>query len=268
MTLRGADWTFPELGAMLVFLQGAIQQWHFAINGALWSMSTEAQFYIVFPLVFAACSRIGPAAALWALAAAIMYRFGVTLLPSADHLAGGINRGTFLMNTLAGRIPDFTLGVVLAGAWVRDRSAVARWARVFVLPALALGVVARLKGPTWIADPALAAMCATIAAFALTHIQLRGGSIPAVFGRMSYSFFLLHVPVIAMTMFVADVMPFGPYQRFAILAGIAFAGTSLLGGALYRFVELPSMSAIKRATGAARHQAAQDERPDLNAAGL
>jgi peptidoglycan/LPS O-acetylase OafA/YrhL len=246
MTFRGAEWSLREAAAVFTFLQGGIQQWHFALNGALWSMSTEVQFYILFPAVFALCCRMGTTAAVAALFGALAFRVGVTQLNSADYLVGGINRGTFLMNTLAGRIPDFTFGVVLAHLWLRDPRVIDQWSRLLIIPAGVLGVLARLYGPTWFADPALAVMCATVTAFVVTHVDFRPNSCFAMFGRMSYSFFLLHVPVLAMVIFCTDLTQQGPYQRIVTVSVMSFVVTLLIGAALYRFVEIPAMNAIKR----------------------
>lgn len=47
---RGIDWSPLEVAGVLLFMQGGVQEWVFSLNGALWSMSTEVQFYLLFPL--------------------------------------------------------------------------------------------------------------------------------------------------------------------------------------------------------------------------
>lgn len=70
--------------------------------------------------------------------------------------------------------------------------------------------------------------------------RLTEHNVLAGFGRSSYSFFLLHLPVISL---LADRMtwlsPLGAYSRFLALLLIGFLVTLPLSLLLYRYVELP-----------------------------
>lgn len=246
--LRDMDWSVGEVVTYLVFLQGFTQKWHFSLNGALWSMATEVQFYAMFPLLFAAFARLRLISFLGPITLAVMgFRVGCTLLPSADVVVGGINTATFLMNTLAGRLLDFALGICLAGAWLAHRETVTRLSRVFLSPALVLGVVARSMGPTWLADPALGLMCAVLVGYVVTReFRIDGHAILAAFGRSSYSFFLLHFPILALVAGAGGwISGLSIYRKFYFIAGVGFVVTLILSVVLYRFVEVPCMRYVK-----------------------
>jgi peptidoglycan/LPS O-acetylase OafA/YrhL len=240
--IRGIPWSIPELLGHLFFLQGGVQQWALSLNGALWSMSTEAQFYLVFPLLFLAIVRFTWPITVVAVAALVLaFRLYVTNMPSAMNEVGGIGTSAFLMNNLPGRLLEFVLGMGLAGFWVAERGALSRWSTLLLAPATALGLWARGWGPAWLAEPMTGIMYAAITGFAVTHFAaLRSESLWAAFGRSSYSFFLLHLPIVSL---VADYLTWPadsrPYAHFLALFVISVALTLPLSLGLYRFVELP-----------------------------
>lgn len=240
--LRGIDIPIAEVAVWLLFLHGFVQAWHLTLNSALWSMSTEAQFYVVFPLLYAAFARYRAATFLTAVTVAILgFRLLAMSLPGADIIIGGLTTKAFLMNTLAGRLVEFALGLALAGAWTGDREAVSRTCRLLLVPALLFGAWARIYGPAWLPEPALGLMYVVLLGTAVTwRTRLSENNVMAGFGRSSYSFFLLHLPVVSS---LADRMTWlnslGAYSRFLALLLVAFLVTLPLSALLYRYVELP-----------------------------
>ena len=241
-SIRDIPWSIPELFGHLFFLQGVEQQWALSLNGALWSMSTEAQFYLVFPLLFLAIVRFTWPVTVVAVAVLVFaFRLYVTEMPSAMNQAGGISTSAFLMNNLPGRLLEFVMGMGLAGFWVSERAALSKWSTLLLAPATALGLWARGWGPAWLAEPMTGIMYAAMTGFAVTHFAaLRSDSIWAAFGRSSYSFFLLHLPIVSLVAgYLAWPVGSRPYAHFLTLFVISMALTLPLSLGLYRFVELP-----------------------------
>ncbi len=246
--LLGRDFALREGLSYFVFLQGFIQQWHFSVNGALWSMSTEVQFYLTFPFIFMAFSRL-PARALLACAftATMIFRGYCVLMPSGGEVIGGINTATFLMNSLPGRLFEFVLGMFLASEWIKDRTAVVNFCRILVVPASIFGMFARMKLATWIAEPALGVMCATVVGTMLGNRYFSIAGFLSFFGRLSYSFFLLHVPVV---LFVEECvrrnLELSLYGKFIVVGLTSCAVTLFLSTLLYHYVEERFFHLIKR----------------------
>lgn len=251
-TLQGVDLKPAILISTLVFAQGVSQDYYFfPYNGALWSMATEVQFYVVFPLAFLLLIR-GNKGVVFAiiLACVVAFRIGTTYLPGAEVMQGGIVFKTFLMNQLPGRFLEFSSGMMLAWAFERRRTEL-RWASgIAVLPLIVFGLWARGWGPNWLADPAMALMYAAIIGVLITSDSLREShsrrmtfQVAAAFGRSSYSFFLVHVPIISVaTVVVARTLggdAMTPYTLLGTITVLSFALSLPIAIALYQCVEIP-----------------------------
>jgi peptidoglycan/LPS O-acetylase OafA/YrhL len=246
------DWTGAQLATFLLLLQGLVQEWVFLFNGALWSMSTEVQFYLVFPLLFAWLARGRPAFLATVLALTLLSRLAFATMPGAGIEAGGISRSALLMNTLPGRLFEFGLGMALARALLADRDGLRRVARAVVLPAVMFGSWAKGYGPDWLGDPAVGLAFAAIVGCAVTGPPGDTDGYAARFGRASYSFFLLHFPILAWLGAMSPwLFALDPYLAFACLAAMGLAATVPLSVALYRGVELPAWRAWRRPRAAA-----------------
>jgi peptidoglycan/LPS O-acetylase OafA/YrhL len=244
-------WSLPEAASLLVFFQGFIQTWHFSVNGALWSMSTEVQFYLVFPFVLVLFVKRPCTTLLAVFIMTLLFRLWAAHAPFAGDLAGGINTGTFLMNMLPGRLWEFVLGIFVAHAWLKNSQSCVTISRRLLLPLIVVGVLARMKLPTWIADPALGLMCAAFVGAMLGSTRFTANGIGASFGRMSYSFFLIHVPVINFV--VAQMGPYGGsslYEKFFLVSLLAFIITFIFSALLYKYVELGCASLMRKSTAA------------------
>lgn len=252
--LLGHEWSALEGLTFATFFQGFIQKWHFGINGALWSMSTEVQFYALFPLVFLFFAKSKPRKYVAAIfVATLAFRAACAHLFAAGDVVGGINTGTFLMNMIPGRLFEFVLGMYLADHWVKNKDATIKFCQRIFLPALAFGLFARMRLPTWIADPALGVMCVGFVGIVINNRYLGVSGALAAFGRASYSFFLLHVPVILLVLSaLGDGAGSSLYGRFAMVSVIAFSLTLVLSAGLYRYVELGAVRYMR--PSAARDQ--------------
>ena len=212
----------------------------------LWSLSVEEQFYLFWPLAFAGgMALLGRKRLLVGVLAGAAASLALTWILFDPNDASRVYYGT---DTHAAGL---LIGVALAlvwSPWQRRRATPGRWSgpALDAIGALALGYLALCflrvhdydlalfhGGYLWLAL-ASAAVIAVVA-----HPSARLGSLlaqpPLVWlGLRSYSFYLWHWPVLALTRPGLDVaLPRGVLIPLQLLAVLALADLS------YRFVELP-----------------------------
>jgi peptidoglycan/LPS O-acetylase OafA/YrhL len=243
----------------LLFLHGFVQAHFLALNGALWSMATEAQFYVVFPLVFALYrrgeARLG-SGWWWLLFVGLAFVLTVAIrgaIAAAGEgpIVGEISRAALLQYQLPGRLLEFCAGIAVADLFFNKRVIAPRWLLAAVCAALTpFGLWARALGPSALVDPALGLMYGALLAALL--LRPRGGAAGAggrlsralrgpgaAFGRSSYSFFLVHVPILLAVAAAAPMADAGPWSRFLVVGGVGLALSLVVGTGLYVGVELP-----------------------------
>ena len=173
------------------------------VTGAFWSMGLEAQFYAVFPVLVWAWRRVGVWTIVAAAGASLLYR-----LITGFCMEGGDPLSQFLVSiTFLGRWMQFAGGMAAAlyvGKCVaasRPTSALSQIALgctgvLCVRAGLSEFVYARLDMPWRDVFLALGYSC-TLAALCLASAPVKAlfqrGILPK-FGRISYSFFLIHQP--------------------------------------------------------------------------
>jgi peptidoglycan/LPS O-acetylase OafA/YrhL len=236
--------------------------WHFIYEGTsyfeqfgrpslfthLWSLSVEEQFYLFWPLIFAAAMKLFGRGRLLigVLAGAAGSVVLAWILFAPGHDASRIYYGT---DTHA---VGLLAGVALALVWSPTQLRTHKSFGPLVGPILdALGVVALAylilsfahvhdyDLALWHGGYAWIAIATVVLLAAMAHPAARLGGIigrPALLwlGLRSYSFYLWHWPVLAMTRPGVDVaLPRGILIPLQLLACLALADLS------YRFVELP-----------------------------
>jgi peptidoglycan/LPS O-acetylase OafA/YrhL len=241
-------WNGWDIAVKALFLQGFVQVYNLSINGALWSMASEVQFYAAFPLLALFMKRRGPWISLaLALPLCLGFRLAVEHLPGQDANLGGLIRATFLSNLLFGRLVEFVAGMAVASLYLDHREALRRWSAYAVLPLMAFGFLARGRDVNWLAEPALGLGYAALLAFAVTWLTEGQASSPfASMGRASYSLFLIHVPLLALVGHFILGAAATPYARLALLLAV---GLPVCGGAalaMYRWIELPLWARLSR----------------------
>ncbi len=219
----------------------------------LWSLSVEEQFYLFWPLAFAAGMKLaGPRRLLLGVLAGALASVALAWVLFDPHDASRAYYGT---DTHA---VGLLLGVALALVWApRDlrRGVPGRWTGPLLdaLGVLALGYLALSFVEVHDYDLALfhggylwlAVFTAALVAV-LAHPAARLGSLlgrpPAVWlGLRSYSFYLWHWPVLALTRPGVDVsLPRGVLIPLQLLAVLALADLS------YRYVEQPFRRPVPR----------------------
>ncbi len=233
----------------LGFLQGVERTRFLAVNPALWSMATEVQFYLLFPLCLGLLTRLGTR---WFVVTTglfdLAYRVVVAYYPFVDGPGPGVTTSALLAYQLPGRLWEFALGMALAELYLHGTPSARRWFSWLWAPSLVLAVGCRVAGPGYLPDLALGLFYTSLCGLVL--IARRGvepgpvmrfmNSWGARFGRASYSFFLLHSAILLFG--VKKVLPWGadhPYRCFALLfcAGLPVSVGAAV--ALYLGVELP-----------------------------
>ncbi|MDZ4792331.1 MAG: acyltransferase [Hyphomicrobiales bacterium] len=200
----------------------------------VWSLSVEEQFYFVWPLMLAAAlTRLTHKTCLMLTAALI-----VASLVISELLVRGGGTGAFYL--LPGRAWELLIGAFLA----LSRAQI-RWTGlsngVAIVGAALLG--AALVGvDAGTAFPGLSALIPCAGAALIVLAGSSGGGIIGSFlsivplrfaGRISYSLYLIHWPVISITMFYTK-------EPLSAELGIALCALSFgLAALMWRFVETP-----------------------------
>jgi peptidoglycan/LPS O-acetylase OafA/YrhL len=219
-------------------------------NPVAWSLSAEAFFYLLFPLVIRPILRTRPAV-LAALAAAMV---GVDIAfrkLSVDYYLPHHNdlyHGLMLQRLPAYRAVEFVLGVVLAAALIRGwrpRVPVSAALAVLGLDVFAMWWAQREHwlGGSWTSQLLSPALALLILAVAVRDLDGR----PSVLrtrpllrlGEWSYCFYLIHVSVIFGLARYDRPPRTASWSNLGYVAGW-LAVAVLLSWACYRFVERPA----------------------------
>lgn len=233
-----------DVGIHALFLHGFDTRTLLSLHGGLWSMATEVQFYVVFPLLMTAYrgAKRWPFVAA-ALVATLAFRVGITLVQFPDA-AGSVTWEVLLAYALPGRALEFCLGIFLADCFIHDRAKTLRVSRWLLFPLVLFALWARAAGPKYLPDIAMGLAYAAITAlvvFSRFGEQQSPGWLlrnAAAFGRASYSFFLVHYLVLlALGPFVGARAEL--WSRMILLNVVGLPLSVVLSVALYLGIELP-----------------------------
>jgi len=232
------------------------------INGALWTLQLEAQYYLLLPLIAIWFVRTPYAAAVTFFATSVIWRTLAAhdlqgLISFYDSIGARWNLSEATLRHFAGTqfpayLAHFALGILCGRAWLANRTATPRGklAAIFACIALCalLGLYAVFAGyAPWLGEQSWVVIPLTMATAIWATISRRpawGQRLLSVFplkfvGRISYSMYLYHLPVLYL---------FGKYSP--PLAGLAFPGylTIIVGVSTLSFyaVERPFMRARLR----------------------
>ncbi|HXF79837.1 MAG TPA: acyltransferase [Usitatibacter sp.] len=243
------------------------------VNGALWTLAVEAQFYLLLPLAMPVVVRWPRASLLAAIAAAQAWRVAaeVDLVPLV-RLEVWLGRPwgwpeDVVRHLLAYQLPSylghFALGMYLGREWLSRRAAPARPGvpdAAAAMAIVALGISLVQGWPpgrfAWTAAPL--ALCVLLYAAARggtwTSALLARGPL-AFTGRVSYSMYLYHLPLLLVLAPWLDSLPHAALPAY-LAAAIAAGWIS------WRFVERPWMRGRPKPTLAARAPADGERGPD------
>jgi len=229
-----------------------------AINGALWTLTLEMQYYVLLPLIAAWFVRVPNVAAAAMLATALLWKalaahdlqplisLYATIgarwhIPEADlrHLAA---------TQLPAYLGHFALGILCGRAWFGNRGVAVSRVSSMMSAALAagalVGLYAVLAGSApllgehaWVLFPLSMALFiwAAVSRHPAWGSRLLGLPVLGFIGRVSYSMYLYHLPLLLL---------FNKYAQ-ASLGGLAFPCyfAIVIGVAAisFRYVEQPFM---------------------------
>jgi peptidoglycan/LPS O-acetylase OafA/YrhL len=224
------------------------------VNGALWTLAVEVQFYLVVPLMAPLVVRWPYRALAVSFALAIAWRFatrdGLGPLVAFEMELGRpwawpeTSVRYLLLHQLPSYFGHFALGMVLGRGWLllrgHERTRLARWALdaglvlAFALLYWTIAIDGGFAGDlTW----ALATVCL---GFMLLWVALDGRAEkllargPLAFaGRVSYSAYLLHLPVLYV--WNREATALSPWLSLPLYIAATFA----LSWLSWRFVEQP-----------------------------
>jgi peptidoglycan/LPS O-acetylase OafA/YrhL len=231
---------------------------HFGGNGPSWSISVEAFFYALFPVLACMLLRAFRTAR---PPAVLAVAFGVWLLQTLSlapqHAA--VDDWRFYVFP-PGRLADFVVGMLLGIAVLRGNPT-ARWRlRGTSMEMLALAAIGLSVFVSPLLPLALRFSAALMPAwaFAIYVFAARRGAIsrllehPALvrLGEVSFAFYLIHLAVIALVTYWI-----GPSHP--LFMAFAFSLSLALSFALFHGVEQPLRDRIRRALGGAGSESAQ-----------
>ncbi|MFN2459228.1 MAG: acyltransferase family protein [Candidatus Velthaea sp.] len=244
-----------ELAAQLVLLQSWFPdpRIHFGGNGPAWSISAEAFFYVMFPLVAWALLRAfrGCGARTVLSAASCVWLLEMLVL-APQHAV--LNDWRFYVFPAA-RLIDFTIGMLVALAFLRC-DACAPWrlqaTSVELLAAggaaLCIFVSPVLPAPLQFSAALVPAWCCVVFIFAAGRGALsRSLAHPALvrLGEVSFAFYLVHLAIITV---VSRMLGWDHPLVLAVSFGASLAASFVL----YHGVEQPLRVRIRAALSARR----------------
>ncbi|WP_328304525.1 acyltransferase (plasmid) [Streptomyces sp. NBC_00435] len=247
--------TTPAQGFLTLFM---LQSWvpdvptNFAVNNVSWSLSTEAFFYLAFPLMYLVLKRIranhlkywiGGVIAAVALTPLLTYALipvGTSVVPNEPSQSA--NYFWFAYVFPPGRLLDFALGMLVGRAVV-----LGRWRNIGmiwsgVLLAISYGLALTVPWLYGLRIVCIVPAALLIAAGAIAdnegRFTLFRNRAMVWLGEISFAFYLVHFTVLEYTRSLLGDRLFSTPAALGILAGELAAGV-LLAWALFAWVERP-----------------------------
>jgi peptidoglycan/LPS O-acetylase OafA/YrhL len=224
-----------------------------SLNTVSWTLSCEAFFYALFPILAVAIVRLrGRGLCVVGGSAITVVLFGPIL---GQALAGELASNWFFHWNPAGRLPEFVVGIVLARITMLDL-----WpglASFWLRPPVAVTVaIAGYLGSTWAAEPYRYSAC-TLVGYALLVAAIANADnhgMPSLLrrrrmvwlGEISFAFYLVHL----LTMRVVEVFT-GYHPRLNNASGLlliagSFTISFAAAWALHVWVEQPAQRLLTR----------------------
>lgn len=255
----GASHQISSIIVHASLLQGWIPHMAFHWNPPGWSLSAEAFFYALFPLLAPMLIRQNTRSII--IIAALSY--GASLaIPLACHALGLVNMHVpgsgsaaisaklYMFFPLI-RLPEFILGIAAACLFLRERRTVSRYALVLLWIGF-VGIVIGLQiGGIWI--PQLMMNNGALGLFATFLIlglaatppnslsTLLGCRLMVRLGQASYALYVIHLPVLFL---YVSLLPDSMNKMLAL--SLYLFGVTLLSVAIFRFYERPMQRMILR----------------------
>ena len=235
---RGDLWT--HAWTSLLYVHGPLMGGLNPVNGPVWSLEAEVQFYVLVPALAGMFALRNPVVRRGLLAAAVVA--SGLLQPAVVPGAG------WLAISMANYLQFFLMGLLLADVYVVDwRSrprqhpgwdavSIAGWPAILAVAVLGSGHVDRVVLP-WLAALVIVAALRG----PRTNRALSNRWVTAV-GGMCYSIYLLHYPIqLLLAGTVRPVLTWVHVLDLALVVSATMPAVLLAGVAYFRLVERPCM---------------------------
>ncbi|MDA9579615.1 acyltransferase [Luminiphilus sp.] len=240
----------------------------FPFSVVWWTLVTEVQFYLVLPLLIWLLASGGKSRLILLL---VLILWGGVYMTQALHNPSGEKISSYLLTkSLLGRLPAFLLGMLAAWIFLKTRALPifsANWVRVLGAVAVLLalyvnGVVLRhtvLLGEwqsesNWHEHHIYEAILWSVVLLVLVltrplFYRIIANSVLAVVGKLSYSLYLWHVPILFHVIYPTKERIGVGFSESVLAYLLTFAALllSLMASLLtYRFIELPGLNVKRR----------------------
>jgi peptidoglycan/LPS O-acetylase OafA/YrhL len=246
-----------SLAASAGMVQAWIPEWSLHWNSPGWSLSAEAFFYGLFPLLLLWVARLGARGAagvmLGAYAVSLLLPVGLDAVGVIDLRSDDVHwdRAMCFANFWPLlRLPEFVLGMAAGAFFLRRPAGLERAAPAMVWGGLVCIVAGLVAG--WGVVPlvvmtngglglCMAVLLLGMACRAEGLSRLCGAGPMVLLGKASYALYIIHVPVIFMTRDWISAHLSGAWA--AAFYAVLCVGLSL---AVYRWIEVPCQHFIRR----------------------
>ena len=251
--------------ASLLLVQAFIpyREFYTRPSGVAWSLSCEAFFYLMMPMIMSRLWTARTRALLWTMVCATIWLVAVPTVVMATVHDGNFGRG-FELNPIY-RIGEFVIGICLAmlmrGGWrpnwnphVVAVGLVVDYAVAAEALRLAFKHGWSLNASRYVASFIfLPAVVIAVAAFASADLQgkrtLVSNGTTVTLGEWSYAMYLSHVPILYLVSRIWVLPKFGPLNvslpaqlaREVIIVLVCVA----VAGILHKYLEMPANRAIR-----------------------
>ena len=241
----GHQWQsgLAALALVQAWISVAMCEW----NPPGWSLSAEAFFYLLFPLVLRSVSA-GSRGRMIALLS--MFWAASLAAPTMYFIHGTIDRGFWMFNPLV-RLPEFLIGVTAGALWMQRGGAgivLPKYTAEVSLAAL-LAVLCVPMHEAWVMNgacaPLILPMILDLATGRGPLARILGTRLLVVLGGASYSLYIIHVPLWQEAKWLLAKLHLDPDPDMAfwiITVGVLIPASWLC----FRFVEEPVNKQLRR----------------------
>jgi peptidoglycan/LPS O-acetylase OafA/YrhL len=256
-----------------VFLFNYAEYSIFSLNGALWTLAVEVQFYILLPLLFLTLRKLPPRSVIIALVLIGTAAFGlnywlVTSVTKVVHWPGSSTltwirpHGAVLTHSLLAHLPHFIVGMIGGAILVHLKTTQPRLHdvgsyRFDILFWATLGLVSLLL-TTELGDrvqvpygryglplvPLLLGAMVLSAPFSFTGKKLLDSSVVRFLGVVSYGFYLFHLPVMRLIDRLMLERGMDAQEQWVSFGLICFAVTLFTATVSYFSIERPVLRMV------------------------
>jgi peptidoglycan/LPS O-acetylase OafA/YrhL len=257
-----------QRGVLTPFL---LQAWvpdsysYFAINVPAWSLSVEAFFYLMFPLIILGIRRLGTKALWTLLIAMVAVTIGLGAFASMTVVPADLDQNSVVV-WLAyyfppSRLPEFVVGMILGHLMQMKRLITVNWPMAVVIAAGAYTAVGVWPSTYGVSAVVVVPFAILIVAAAQRDLEGKPGWLRTSFairlGNASYCFYLVH-HIFILRLAQPGFRELGVHGNLGFF--LALVLSLVASAALHRFVEIRYDGLLK---GTARNLPRDDRKLNM-----